>query len=206
MQRVGQVKSKLLMVAAAVIAFSATSPASAQRMSDGYTFLKAVRDNDGTKASSLAEQATGSIVVNYRDPSTGEAAIHEVVKRRDTRWLTYLLSRGAKPELQSGSGDTALTLAAQMGWVEGAEILLGRGANVNGADGSGQTPLILAVQQRDMPMVRFLLDKGANPKLADRLAGYSALDYARRDSRAEAILKMLEQPAKPPKEIVGPKF
>jgi len=200
------VKSKLSAAAIAAIALLVSTPAGAQRMSDGYTFLKAVRDNDGTKASSFAEQPGGAIIVNYRDPSTGEAAIHEVVKRRDSRWLSYLVSRGAKADLQSGNGDTPLTLAAQMGWIEGAEILLARGANVNGGDGRGQTPLILAVQQRDLPMVRFLLDKGANPKIADRLAGYTALDYARRDSRAEPILRLLEQPAKPPKEIVGPKF
>jgi ankyrin repeat protein len=193
------------MMGTALAALLLSSPAAAQRMSDGYSFLKAVRDGDGAKASSLAE-TPGSLVLNYKDPSTGEAAIHEVVKKREARWLSYLLAKGAKADLQSGQGDTPLTLAAQIGWIEGAELLIARKANVNGQDSRGQTPLILAVQKRDVPMVRLLMESGANPKIADRVAGYSALDYAKQDNRAEAVLKIMEQPAKKPKEIVGPKF
>lgn len=196
---------KCAVLAALAGAMFLSAPATAQRMSDGFAFMKAVRDNDGTKAADLID-SPGSTVLLYKDPTSGEAAIHEVVKKRDGRWLSYLLGKGARPDMQSGQGDTPLTLAAQMGWFGGAEMLIGRKANVNAPDSRGQTPLILAVQRRDLPMVRLLVESGANPKLADRIAGYNALDYARRDPRAEAVLKIMEQPAKPPKEIVGPKF
>ena len=198
------VKKNVGLAVAALLA-GLSVPADAQQLSDGYTFLKAVRDDDGTKAQSLVE-APGSVVLNYRDPTTGEAAIHEVVKRRDARWLSYFLGRGQRPDYPTARGDTPLTLAAQMGWIEGAQLLIARRANVNAPDGSGQTPLILAVQNRNLQMVQLLLDSGANPKIADRLAGLNALDYARRDSRAAAILRLMEQPPKKPKEIVGPKF
>ncbi|QPQ54551.1 ankyrin repeat domain-containing protein [Allosphingosinicella flava] len=196
---------RLLSLAAMGAAICLTAPAPAQRVSDGYTFLKAIREGDGAKANALVT-APGSIVLTYKDPSTGEAAIHEVVKRRDVAWLNYLLGKGAKADLQSRSGDTAFTLVAQMGWIGGAEILVAHRANVNATDSRGQTPLILAVQGRDLPMVRFLLDAGADPRVSDRIAGYNALDYARRDNRAEAILRLLENPKPKQKDIVGPKF
>jgi hypothetical protein len=51
------------------------------------------------------------------------------------------------------------------------------------------------------------MGSGANPKKTDNSAGYSALDYARRDPRAVSLLKLLEaQPAKPAKEAAGPKL
>jgi uncharacterized protein len=55
-------------------------------------------------------------------------------------------------------------------------------------------------------MVRLLLGKGANPKRTDRVAGYSALDYAKQDGRAGAILKLLEAKPETPKAIAGPKL
>ncbi len=56
---------------------------------------KAVRDGDGTKVTDLLNKP-GSTIVNTRDQSTGDAAIHIVTRRRDTTWLNFLLSRGAR--------------------------------------------------------------------------------------------------------------
>jgi ankyrin repeat protein len=65
----------------------------------------------------------------------------------------------------------------------------------------------MAVQRRDVPMVRLLLSKGADPKRSDNVAGYSALDYAKQDKRATAVLKLLEAPpAKPERPVAGPKL
>ena len=41
--------------------------------------------------------------------------------------------------------------------------------------------------------VRLLLSQRANPNQTDNLAGNSAIDYARQDPRAAAILRELEQ-------------
>ena len=176
---------------AVIVALLAT-PLVAQSFSDGYTFLKAVRERDGAVAERiLANPATTA--VNARDPSTGETALHILVRGRDLNWLAFMLSRGARPDSPSNDGTTPLILAAQLGWIEGATQLLARRANPNMANRSGETPLIVAVQRRDIQMVRLLLSQHANPNQTDNLSGNSALDYARQDPRAAAILRELEQ-------------
>lgn len=180
--------------AAAALALAMAVPAGAQSYSDSFTFLKAVRERDGNKATELVSHP-GTTVINLRDGSTGEAAIHIVTKGRDYTWLSFLLGKGARPDIQTSQGETALFLAAQLGWTEGADLLLSAGAVVDLPNQRGETPLIMAVHARDVPMVRLLLAHGANPNKTDHAAGYSALDYARQDSRAVPIVRMLEAKA-----------
>jgi ankyrin repeat protein len=174
----------------------AAVPALAQ-YSEGYNFLKAVRERDGGKVQSIIANP-GSTALNHRDSRNGEGALHMLVRARELSWLSYLLSRGARPDLQDNDGNTPLVLAAQIGWVEGADQLLDRRANVNLPNSRGESPLIMAVQRRDVAMVRLLLSKGADPNHTDSVSGYSALEYAQRDSRAQAILRMIEQQARRP--------
>jgi ankyrin repeat protein len=164
-----------------------------------------VKERDGNKATSLVSEP-GATVVNARDRGSGDGALHYVTRDRDFRWLGFLLDKGARPDLQNNRGDTALGIAAQIGWIDGAQLLLSKRATVDLANSRGETPLILAVQRRDLPMVRLLMGKGANPKRTDRIAGFSALDYARQDVRAAAIVKVLETPPAPAKSAAGPKL
>lgn len=179
------------------------SPSAAQ-LSDNYKFLKAVRDRDGTKVAEVIDKP-GSSAINMRGDD-GEAALHIVVKRRDATWLGFLLGKGAKVDIRDGQGNTPLDLAAQIGFSEGAALLLQVGAGVNTANNQGETPLILAVQSRDPATVHLLLGAGANPALSDRVAGLTARDYAARDRRSTAILKMIDEakPAKPKNAVAGP--
>lgn len=176
----------------ALAALAAVFPAAAmQSYSEGYTFLKAVRDRDGATVQRIVANPA-STAVNHRDVSTGEGALHILVRGRDLTWLAFLLGRGARPDIQSNDGATPLTLATQIGWTEGAAQLIARGANVNLSNGRGETPLILAVQRRDLAMVRLLLAQRADPTRIDQVARMSAIDYARQDPRAAPILRELE--------------
>lgn len=188
---------------AASVVLALAVPASGQNFSDSFTFLKAVRERDGAKVNELVAQP-GSVVINTRDRGSGESALHIVVRGRDLNWLAFLLGKGARPDIQANRGETPLTLAAQIGWVEGAEQLLAKRATVDLANGRGETPLILATQRRDVPMVRLLLARRADPNRTDNVAGKSALDYARDDPRAGAVLKLLEAKAAPAKPAAGP--
>jgi ankyrin repeat protein len=181
-------------------------PAPAQRYSDSFSFLEAVKKGDGAKVTALISEP-GSTVVNAREPKSGDGALHIVARDRNYEWLSFLLGKGAKPDLENAQGNTPLAIAAQLGWVEGAQLLISRGIDVNKANNAGETPLILAVHKRDLPMVRLLLGAGADPKRADSVAGYSALDYARQDARSAAIVKLLEEgPSKTKREVSGPVF
>lgn len=190
-------------LAAAIALGIASFPVQAQKFSDSYNFLKAVKERNGAEAEGFALSG-GAAVINARDGS-GEGALHTVVRGRDLNWLGFLLGKGAKPDLQNKEGNSALGLAAQLGWEEGADLLLRVGAKVDAANNRGETPLILAVQNRHPALVRLLVSKGANPKLTDSISGYSALDYAKRDARAGAIVRILEAgPAKPMREAAEP--
>lgn len=191
------------MVLALVGVPSVSSAQSGMSYSDSYSFLKAVKERDGAKVTELIGQP-GSVVVNTRDRTNGESALHYMVRARDLVWLAFLLGKGARPDIQSNRGDTPLTLAAQIGWLEGAEQLLLRRASVDLANGRGETALILATQRRDMPMVRMLLARRADPKRTDNVAGMSALDYAKQDPRAGAVLRLLEAKLAPAKPAAGP--
>lgn len=182
-------------------------PAAAQQYSDSYTFFKALKERDAAKVTTLVSEP-GSRAVNLRD-SNGDGALHHIVRDRDSEahtWLSFLIGRGANVNIRNHRGETPLLLAALLGWEEGAKLLLDRGATVDLANSKGETPLILAVQRRDLAMVRLLLGKGADPKRSDSVAGFSALDYAKRDNRATAILKLLEAPRTPAKPAAGPKL
>ena len=205
----GKGLGRALGAAALIAAFSGTitaGPAAAQAYSDSYSFLKAVRERDGNKVTSLVSEP-GTVVANSKDRSTGEGALHIVTRDRDYQWLSFLMSKGVRLDLQDRKGATALSLAAQLGWLEGADLMLKYGASPDLPNSRGETPLILAVQQRNLPMARMLLAKGANPKRPDSAAGLSAIDYATRDgARSAAILKLLQAPPVPAKKAAGPKL
>ena len=79
-------------------------PALGQSFSDGYSFLKGVRERDAAKVNDLVARPNPAIL-NYRD-SSGEGALHILVRGRDHTWLNFLLARGARADLQMNDGTT----------------------------------------------------------------------------------------------------
>jgi ankyrin repeat protein len=193
-------------VLSAMLAVALLSPAISQaQFSGSFNFLKAVKDRDGAKVTDIiTKPGSGPVIIDTRDPATGEAALHIVTKGRDIVWLNFLLAKGANPNVRDGQGNTPLQLASSIGWGEGISLLLDRGATVDQANNGGETPLIRAVQNRDMITVRRLLAAGANPSKHDTGAGMSARDYAVRDPRASLILKVLDEAHPRAKAAIGP--
>lgn len=194
---------------AAALTLALLSPVAAQaQFSDNYNFLKAVKDADGQKVTDLI-QKPGSTVINSRDVTSGDTALHLVVARRDNTWLTFLLAKGANPNLTDNNGNTPLMDAVQARFEEGVRSLLSFNAQVDKANGSGETPLIRAVQLRDVELVRLLVAQGANPDKRDTIAGMSARDYAARDSRTPGLTEALsaaKTTAAPKGPVQGPVF
>lgn len=173
----------------------AGTPAVAQNFSDGFNFLKAVRDRDVLKAKTLMDKP-GSTIINHRDYDSGETALIIAIKRRDTPWMGFLMQGGADVNLKDRDGETPLMMAAQGSFPEGVRVLLAGKALVNASNSKGETALIKAVHARDIDSVRVLLANGADPDRPDNLTGMSARDYAGRDPRATQIARLLAD-AKP---------
>ena len=167
------------------------SPLAAQRTSDGYRFIKAVRDRDGDVATELLNEP-GTTIVNAREITTGETALHAVVQRRDLTWVRFLLQRGANPNIADKNGVYPLQIAAQLGFIEGVERLIEGGAEVDVSDVTGETPLISAVHRRDVKMVEVLVVNGASPDRADN-SGRTARDYAKLLGDRAGVLESIEK-------------
>ena len=163
----------------------------AQGFSDGFEFLKAIKDRDVDVATECLNEP-GNTIVNSRDVTTGETGLHIVVARRDILWVRFLLQRGANPNIRDNKGVAPLQLAAGLGFIEAVEELVERGAEIDVTDRSGETPLIAAVHKRDIPIIRRLLAQGANPDHYDN-SGRSARDYVNLLNGNAAILAELQR-------------
>jgi uncharacterized protein len=182
---------RVFRVAAATALALLAVPAAAQQFSEGYEFLKAVRDTDGAKVNKILLDRSLRIV-NTKDRGTGEGALHIVARRSDALYLRALLQvDDINANLQDGRGNTALLIAVEQNWSEGVGILIRYRANVNLANSRGETPLIRAVQMHNADIVRQLLEAKADPDRADFGSGKSARDYAREGTRWPNIAKLL---------------
>ena len=191
---------KQLGFALVVAAGLAAAPVAAQSyITPGYEFVEAVKKSDGDKALEVISAHPNGIV-NTKD-GDGNTALILAIGRSDEQWTGFLLNKGADPNLAGKGGDTPLIAATRVGFENAIEWLLGLGAKVDTPNRMGETPLIIAVQQRETAVVRQLLNAGANPDRTDHAAGYSARDYATRDTRAREILKLIED--KKPKTATG---
>lgn len=182
-----------LVLTTAMPAAFAPLPAAAQ-FSESYKFLDGVRKKDGDVVNEMLSKPSTQIV-NTRDITTGETALHIVTARRDLVWMQFLVAKGANVNARNGKGETPLEMAAELGFVEGVDFLIGVGAKVDETNNTGSTPLIDAVSRRDLSVVRSLLKAGANPDRPDN-SGRSARDYATLDGKASPVLGEIESSTK----------
>lgn len=170
-------------------------PGTAQaQFSASYKFLEAVRKKDGNVVNDALNEP-GSNIVNTRDITSGQTALHIVTARRDLTWMTFLLGKNANPNLRDGRGATPLQLAADVGFAEGVDLLISKGARVDEPNSAGETPLMSAVHRRDLAIMRALLKAGANPDRADN-SGRSARDYALLEGRTNPMINEIENNTK----------
>jgi ankyrin repeat protein len=134
----------------------------------------------------------------------GATAFVRAAQSGDTELLKLLLQYKADPKLVTDLGDSALTVAAGIGWVEGVtyerspqdnletvRLLLDQGLDPNHANREGRTPLMGAALKGRNDVIQLLVDRGAKLETRDRgsrdtdkvgssAAGHTwqALDYA----------------------------
>jgi ankyrin repeat protein len=119
-------------------------------------------------------------------------------------FIKVLLDHGADPQFATDFGNTALSAAAGIGWVEGVtyehsaaqnveavKMLLNLGLDANSVNRDGRTPLMGAALKGRSDVVQLLVDHGAKLDTRDhgsrdtdtsvsKIAGHTwqALDYA----------------------------
>jgi ankyrin repeat protein len=122
----------------------------------------------------------------------------------DTALMRLLLKHGADPKIATANGDTALTAAAGIGWVDGVtyerspaenleavRLLLDLGLDPNHGNREGRTPLMGAALKGRTDVIQLLVDRGGRLDQRDRgsrdthipgatIAGitWQVLDYA----------------------------
>ncbi len=134
----------------------------------------------------------------------GATAFARAAQSSDTVLMKLLLKYGADPRLATANGDTALTLAGGIGWVEGVtyersreenveaiRLLLDLGLDPNTANNEGRTALMGAALKGRNDAIQLLVDRGARldlhdygsrdtDKIGSAAAGHTwqAIDYA----------------------------
>lgn len=198
-------KRRPLIAMAMLLAAAVATPAQAQ-FSDSYKFLEAVRKKDGQAVTDALDQP-GSNLVNTRDITSGETALHIVTNRRDLMWMQFLIGKGANVNVRDAKGVTPLVSAVNANFIEGVELLVSKGARLDESNNAGETPLITAVHNRNVGLMRILLKAGADPDRSDN-SGRTARDYAR--LAGANLLTEIETNAKPKggdkAKAYGPKF
>lgn len=119
----------------------------------------------------------------------GSTAFWRAAQATDLAAMRLLVAQGADPKIASEEGDTALMLAAGVGWagnftrnapnsaLAAAQYCLDLGLDVNAQDVTGYTALMGAAWRGDNELVKLLVEHGA--KLDARThRGWSATDMA----------------------------
>jgi ankyrin repeat protein len=110
----------------------------------------------------------------------GATAFLRAAQSGDVELMKLLMARGADPKIATAHNDTALSVAAGIGWVEGVtfewspaesleaiKMCLDLGIDVNAADDQGRTALHGAAHKGRTDVIQVLVDHGANLEAHD---------------------------------------
>jgi uncharacterized protein len=203
------IKLPLALALAAPLGMSFLPASALAQFSESYKFLEAVKKKEGQEVTDMLAKGSPNLI-NTRDVTSGETALHFVTTRRDLTWMRFLIERGANVNVRDARGVTPLVIACNLNFTEGVELLVESGARIDDSNNAGETPLITAVHNRNLPLMRILLKAGADPDRADN-SGRTARDYARLAGNP-ALLSTIDSEAKPKAkpgqgpQIFGPKL
>lgn len=172
---------------------------------DNLAFIRVLLDHGADANARIKDNTlTRTIFTQQWFFESGATPFVRAAQSSDTALMKLLLNYGADPLSATDHGDTALTAAAGIGWVEGVtyeqspsenleaiKMLLELGLDPNHANHDGRTPLMGAALKGRNEIVQLLVEHGANLETRDGgsrdtenlgsiIAGHTfqALDYA----------------------------
>ena len=159
--------------------------------------IQCVRSQDVAQIIKLIQMGINGLV-NYQDPSTGDAPLHVAVIQNYDAVATQLLGLGADPGVQDLEGRTVVMRACEYGHVQALDALASKSINTTVVDNKGRTALFhcLHSTSRHARCIGFLLECGADPNTKDS-HGLPIL-YAACEKGLDRILeKLLDKGADP---------
>ncbi|KHJ42648.1 Poly(ADP-ribose) polymerase catalytic domain protein [Trichuris suis] len=151
---------------------------------EGHCLLTACQKGDLANFKRYLSEST----VNFRNPYTGENALHILCNAsRDTDlfMVKALVAAGVNVNERNKNLLSPLHMAADRGCIELINLLIESGANVNLLDGLGQTSLHRCTKRNLSEACKLLLDKGVDASIVN-LHGFTAGQLAT-GSTAELI-------------------
>ena len=146
--------------------------------------------------------------INLLSPASGRTALYVAAMSKKIAVAKYLMSRGAKMEIQDKAGYTPLTAAVIVTDPEMVQVLIEGGAVINtGSSASNLTPLVMAAGNPDpfkhksyIKIMNILLDNKADIDFAasdGRTALIAAAMCADQKQALEKVSLLLDGGAKP---------
>lgn len=178
---------RLWVIAAALLAITASCPAAAQTtlFQEPEITVVASEGNIGRMKDLIQQRAH----LDKQD-SKGRTALLTGTIAGKIDIVDMLLEAGARTDVADKLGNTALSWASSQGDREIADLLIAAGSDINHQNRQGLTPLMLAASKSHLEVVELLIRAGADVNIQD-YTGRSALGWARggRDRRVEFALE-----------------
>ena len=122
-----------------------------------------------------------SIHINEKN-SNGETIFHLASEVKDSKILSYIISKCKNIDERDAVGETPLHRAIRSGNTKNAKLLLEWGANVDSLTYAEETPLMYACRHmRNIDLIKLLLRHNANIEMTNS-EGEKALDICRNHS------------------------
>ncbi|XP_028858671.1 ankyrin repeat and EF-hand domain-containing protein 1 isoform X2 [Denticeps clupeoides] len=128
-----------------------------------YKLIQCVHKGDKIQIDKLVIVGLDNLI-NLTEPHEGKGVLHLVASVNNTDMASYLLSKGAHPDVQDKRGCTSLMLAAELGYDNMVTLLTNNHANMNlqDMDGKGVLFYCLYPTKRHMRCLQVALDNNAD--------------------------------------------
>jgi ankyrin repeat protein len=149
----------------------------------------------GKRESVLAAITSPDVDVNEKAPD-GSTAVMWATFNVDRELVKTLLKAGAKADVTTRYGGTALAEAVKLEDLELVRMLLDAGANVNSPNLDNQTALMLAISTGSLPITKLLVERGADVNAIETFRNQNALMWAAGGNQPEMVDLLLAKGAR----------